>query len=130
MMFIDHITIIVSNIRRTHNFYSSFLGDPIRMTDSSVVYDVSGTKIFFKTPKLGHFVTFDKDSGGMNHIAFGLEIMEELIRYDNALSKAGIEHSAIARDAKTNKDYIWFDDPDGYRIELYLRGKNRELVTL
>ncbi len=47
--------------------------------------------------------------------------MKELKHYKQILSKAKIKHSGIKVDKYGNKEFIWFDDPDGIRLEFYLR---------
>jgi hypothetical protein len=35
--------------------------------------------------------------------------------------KQGIKQSGIQVDKYGNNEFIWFDDPDGYRVEFYCR---------
>ena len=118
--FIDHIVIIVKNIATTENFYTSFLGTPEYVKDGTLVYKIGDTKLFFVLPK-AEFAPIDKDKGGLNHIAFGVRTMEELKAFETILNQAAIKHSGIKNDVHGNKEYIWFDDPDSYRVELYRR---------
>jgi hypothetical protein len=37
------------------------------------------------------------------------------------LGSAGISHSGIKIDHYGQKEFIWLDDPDGMRVEFYLR---------
>jgi glyoxylase I family protein len=126
-MFVDHIVFLVSDARRSEKFYSTFLGEPARKHEKSVVYYIKGTKLHFKTAS--NYASFNKDAGGFNHLAFGLETRAELEKMDWILEKAGIKHSPIDRDKKSGLEYIWFDDPDGMRLEFYLRGMNRQLTS-
>jgi catechol-2,3-dioxygenase len=118
--FIDHIVIIVKNIHETRNFYSCFLGAPEYAKEGTLVYQVGDTKLFFVLPK-DEFATGDKDKGGLNHIAFGVLSLKELGSVETMLDRASIKHSGIKIDSYGNKAYIWFDDPDNYRIEIYCR---------
>jgi glyoxylase I family protein len=118
--FIDHIVIIVKNIPATENFYTSFLGAPEYVKDGTLVYKIGDTKLFFVLPK-AEFEPADKDKSGLNHIAFGVRTIGELKSLGSMLDQATIKHSGIKTDVHGNKDYIWFDDPDNYRVELYCR---------
>jgi len=118
--FIDHIVIVVKELQRTEQFYSVFLGKPIHQDKESVVYKIGETKLFFVLPH-GEFSRIDKDLGSLNHFAFGVRTSEELKRFENTMNDAGIKNSGIQIDKYGNKEFIWFDDPDNYRVELYCR---------
>jgi glyoxylase I family protein len=47
--------------------------------------------------------------------------LEELKSIRGQLDSAGISHSGIKIDHYGRKEFIWLDDPDGMRIEFYLR---------
>lgn len=130
MMFVDHLVFIVKDVDRTEAFYTKILGEPIRKDYDSVVYRVGDTKLFFRLPHDNKpYGVYDKDACGLNHIAFGVEDMQELEQRRELLDKAAIRHSGIRRDEKSGKDYIWLDDPDGLRVEFYLRGKNKRSTS-
>ena len=118
--FIDHIFIIVKNITATEKFYSSFLGKPVHLDERMAIYETGDTKVFFVLPKES-YERLDKDKGGLNHIAFGVHTPEELKSFETMLNDAGVKHSGIKIDKHGGKDYIWFDDPDGGRVEIYCR---------
>jgi len=118
--FIDHLVLIVKDIKETENFYSAFLGAPEHLGDESVSYKIGETKIFFGLPYT-EWATLDKDSGGINHLAFGVKTIEELKEFERLLNEAGIKNSSIQIDKYVDKEFIWFDDPDGYRLEFYCR---------
>ena len=112
--------IIVKNIPTTEKFYSSFLGKPAYLDERMAIYETGETKLFFVLPK-GDYETRDKDKGGLNHVAFGVHTPEELKSFETMLNAAAIKHSGIKIDKHGGKDYIWFDDPDGGRVEIYCR---------
>ena len=45
--FVDHIVIIVADLKETEDFYTSLLGKPIHRDAESVAYKVGETKLFF-----------------------------------------------------------------------------------
>jgi len=117
---IDHIVILVGDISKTKQFYSVFLGDPFSEDVESVVFNVGKTQLFFATPyKDG--AQGDKDMIGFNHLAFSVETIEELRKWEEKLTKAKIKHSGVKDDPYGGKGFIWLDDPDSIRIELYVR---------
>ncbi len=127
-MFVDHLVFMVQDVNRTEAFYSPILGKPLRLTDDCVVYDVGGTKLFFGLPYQKSNDRYDRDAHGLNHWAIGLEERWELEEADKRLTAAGIRHSPIQPCKQSGLDMTWFDDPDGMRVEFYLRGKDKKLV--
>ena len=120
--FIDHIVLIVKDVKETEKFYSAFLGKPEQLDKEQVAYKIGNTKIFFGLP-YGEYGTLDKDKGGLNHLAFGVRNLDELKELEATLNKADIKHSGIQIDKYGGKEFIWFDDPNGYRLEFYLRAE-------
>jgi catechol 2,3-dioxygenase-like lactoylglutathione lyase family enzyme len=118
--FIDHIVLIVKDIEETEKFYTSFLGKPDQIDKEQVAYKVGETKIFFGLP-YGEYEKSNKDKTSLNHLAFGVRSGEELRKFEKILNDAGIKNSGIKIDKYGNKEFIWFDDPSGVRLELYCR---------
>jgi hypothetical protein len=44
------------------------------------------------------------------------------------LNSADLPHSGIKIDHYGNKEFVWLDDPNGFRLEFYCRPTNRTLV--
>lgn len=118
--FIDHIVLIVRDVKETEKFYSSFLGEPEQLDKEQVAYKIGDTKLFFGLP-YGEYGALDKDKGGLNHLAFGVRTADELRGFEKVLNEAGIKNSGVKMDKYGNKEFIWFDDPNGYRLEFYCR---------
>jgi catechol-2,3-dioxygenase len=113
--------VIIKDLSRTEEFYSKFLGNPILRNERLVVYKVGDTRLFFKTsPRETADFKYNKDEIGMNHVAFGVRTMEELKSFKELLVKAGIKHSDFTT-GKFGNEYVWLDDPDGIRIEIFHR---------
>jgi catechol-2,3-dioxygenase len=119
-VFIDHIVLMVKDVESTAQFYGSFLDEPITKSEEQVAYKVGETTIFFGLP-YKEYKPHDKDVYGLNHLTFRVSSLEELKEFENKLSQADIKHSGIQIDKYGGKEFIWFDDPDGYRLEFYLR---------
>lgn len=119
--FIDHMSLIVKDLNETEKFYSKFLDDPIIKNDELLVYKVDGMRLFFKlSPKDILNSSYDKDDIGVNHIGFGVRTIDELKQFEEHLSLAGIKHSEF-KVGRFGNEYIWFDDPNGIRLEIYHR---------
>ncbi len=118
--YIDHIVLIVKDINKTAEFYSVFLGEPELKNDEEVAFKIGETKIFFGLP-LKEYLLGDKDSYSLNHLAFGVTSTEELKELEKILNDAKISNKGIRIDKYGKKEYISFDDLDGYRIEFYNR---------
>lgn len=118
--FIDHLVLIVKNIKETEKFYSTFLGKPDHLDEESVAYKIGATKIFFGL-SYGDFLSVDKDKSSLNHLAFGVKAADELRAFERTLNESGIRNSGVKIDKYGNKEFIWFDDPNGYRLEFYCR---------
>lgn len=63
----------------------------------------------------------EKERIGLNHMAFGVRTLAELQAMGTQLDSAGVAHSGITVDQYGKKQFLWLDDPDGLRIEFYLR---------
>ena len=85
------------------------------------MYRMGDTRLFFTTSLEGLAGTYDKETIGLNHIAFGVRSLTELQTIQTQLNSARITHSGIQLDQYGLKEFIWLDDPDGLRIEFYLR---------
>ena len=118
--YIDHVVLVVKDINKTAEFYYTFLGEPELKNDEEVAFKIGDTKLFFGLP-LKEYKPNDKDSYSLNHLAFGVTSTEELKEFEKALNDAGIANKGIRIDKYGKKEYVSFDDPDGYRIEFYNR---------
>jgi glyoxylase I family protein len=118
--FIDHLVFVVKDISVTERFYSVFLGKPAYFEAGQLVYQLGETRLFFVIAK-GKWAPGDKDQGGLNHIAFGVRTIEELHELEATLKDKRIKNSGVSIDKHGKKEYIWFDDPNGMRLEFYCR---------
>jgi len=120
--FIDHIVLMIKDVKRTEEFYSKLLGPAIHKDQDSVCFKIGDTKIFFGLPYSEiKDNAFDADRIGLNHLAFGVRTEEELKEMEKTLNKHNIKNSGIKIDKYGKKPFIWFDDSDNIRLEFYLR---------
>jgi glyoxylase I family protein len=117
--FVDHLVFRVRDVAQTERFYSVLLEEPFK-GDGYIMYMVGDTRLFF-TPSAEQAVPYNKENVGLNHIALGVRTLEELQNAESQLNQGGIAHSGIKfwQDGVTR--YIWLDDPDGIRVEYWLR---------
>jgi catechol-2,3-dioxygenase len=119
--FVDHVVLCVADLDRTERFYTALLGQrPHRATDS-IMYLVGDTRLFFMRSGQHQPSPYEKENVGLNHFAFGVRTLEELRAVQTQLDGSGISHSGIMMDQYGQTEFIWLDDPDGMRIEFYLR---------
>lgn len=119
--FVDHLVFRIADLDDTERFYTSLLGLPADKSEGSVMYKVGDTRLFFTRSQESAQWPYEKEKVGLNHIAFGLPTLKELQAILAQLDNAGLSHSGIKIDKYGQKEFIWLDDPDGLRIEFYLR---------
>jgi glyoxylase I family protein len=119
--FIDHLVFRISALDKTERFYTALLDQPTHRTEDSITYSVGDTLLFFTTSPKSQIGTYDKEKIGLNHIAFGVRTLTELETIREQLDGHEIAHSGIKLDSYGPTEFIWLDDPDGLRIEFYLR---------
>lgn len=122
-LYIDHIVITIGDIKRTKKFYSKILGDPDYSNQSSIMYHIGQTKLFFALPYVISPVNniFDANRIGLEHFALGIQTLDDLKEIKKILDKNFIKNSGIHIDKHSGKEKIWLDDPDGIRLEFYIR---------
>lgn len=122
-LFIDHIVLTVSNFQRTRLFYSKIFGQPEYTDSSSVMWQFDKTKLFFCLPydKLPKNDKFNSNRIGLEHVAIGVSSLENLENIEGILNNRKIKHSGIHIDKHSKKEKIWFNDPDGIRVEFFIR---------
>lgn len=119
--FVDHLVFRVAELDRTERFYTALLGQPPERAEDSLLYKAGDTRLFFTLSGRPQQGNYEKEKVGLNHMAFGVRTLEELKTIRTQLDTAGISHSGIMIDHYGRKEFIWLDDPDGMRIEFYLR---------
>jgi glyoxylase I family protein len=118
---VDHLVFRVAELERTEVFYNALLRQTPERADGSLMYRIGDTRLFFTvleegTAAAGH----DKESVGLNHMAFGVRSLKSLQTIAARLNEAGIVNSGIVLDRYGARDFIWLDDPNGMRVEFYL----------
>jgi catechol 2,3-dioxygenase-like lactoylglutathione lyase family enzyme len=120
--FVDHLVFRVPDMERTERFYSALLGQPLK-EDDYLMYICGDTRLFFTRSAEPGQGKYEKEKTGLNHIAFGVRTLEELKTIHGQLNAGEISHSGIKLWQDGLTEYMWLDDPDGMRIEFWLRPK-------
>ena len=118
--FVDHLVFRVAELERTERFYSALLGQPLR-EEGYVMFMAGDTRLFFTCSEESRQGRCEKEKIGLNHIAFGVRTPKELQTIRAQLDSSGILHSGIKLWQDGRTEYIWLDDPDGIRLEFWLR---------
>lgn len=122
---IDHLVLTVSNIKITKEFYTKILGEAEFTDEESIMFIINNTKLFFVLPYNTEFIErgdkFNPSRVGLEHLAFGVSSLDELKKINQLLTDNSITHSGIHIDNHSQKEKIWLNDPDGIRIEFFLR---------
>jgi catechol-2,3-dioxygenase len=116
---IDHLVFRVRDIPASKTSYRALFGDPVFQNEDMFVYKIGTTTRLFFTKATGPATPYDKEQTGLNHIAFGVESLPHLEQIHSHLQSAGIPNSGIGIDPHGKQNYIWLNDPNGFRIEFY-----------
>jgi glyoxylase I family protein len=119
--FVDHLVFRVAEVDRTERFYTALLGQPPQRAEGSIMYQVGDTRLFFTRSDKHQAGRYEKEEVGLNHLAFGVHTLEELLAIRPRLDSLRVAHSGIKRDKYGQKEFLWLDDPDGMRIEFYMQ---------
>lgn len=117
---IDHLVISVTDLAKSTKFYGAFLGKA-KAGKEDTHFVLGSTKLFLTSPYKQSAQKFNKHNIGLNHIAFQMKSLPMLRGYVQKLDKAHIAHSQIQIDTFSLKQFVYFDDPDGIRLEFYIR---------
>ncbi len=120
-LYVDHLVFRVRDLTATRTFYGKLFGEPAYQNDDSLMYMVGDTRLFFTVCTAEVISNYDKEQSGLNHIAFGVRNPAALGGILSQLNASGLTNSGIKIDHYGNQEFIWLDDPDGFRLEFYCR---------
>ena len=116
-----HITLNVSNIKRTKSFYETLFETSFKM-DNEFSFSLLKVGIpcwFSQWNKQKQNEKFDENRVGLNHVAFKLETLNELQTVIDKLTTMKVKHEGMQR-FSGKYPYVAFDDPDGIYIEFFI----------
>jgi catechol 2,3-dioxygenase len=119
---LGHAVLKVRNLDRAEAFYNGVLGLPIatRYEEYGMIFFTLGNHHDFAVIAMGDDAPLADPKGvGLYHVAFRVgDTLEELRATKELLIEKNIEIKGIRDHTVTNS--IYFDDPDGNSIELYI----------
>ena len=117
---IDHLVFRVRDVPTSKTFYRALFGAPVFENEDMFLYKIgTSTRLFFTKATSPASTPYDKEHVGLNHIALGVESLPHLEQIHSHLQSAGIPNSGIGIDPHGKQNYIWLNDPNGFRIEFY-----------
>ena len=122
---LGHVVLNCSDVERSARFYTEILGFEI----SDVYPDemVPGGMVFMRFNEDHHGVALvGSMTGGspnveLNHMAFEVATLDEVIRARNHLKRHGVRIDFEGRRRAGVQIAVEFRDPDGHRLEIYWR---------
>ncbi len=121
---IGHVVLHVHDIERSTKFYTEVLGFKI-----SDVYSgdgmLPGGAVFMRVNADHHGIALFQAHGspepgrGMNHVAFELSTLDELVRFRTHLRQHDVPIDFDGRRRAGVQLAVEFRDPDGHRLEVY-----------
>jgi catechol 2,3-dioxygenase-like lactoylglutathione lyase family enzyme len=116
---LDHVTIGVSDLARSRDFYERALA-PLGFEQTSTSEVLPSEIEFGSDEKLDFAISTDYDVGAPVHIAFAADSIEQVHAFHAAaLAAGGREHGAPGERSHYGKGYYgaFVLDPDGHNVE-------------
>lgn len=118
---IDHVTLTVSSLDRTKNFYERLFQTKLKKhkEHSFNLLPVGIPVWFVQWEKQYPRDRFDERRIGLDHIAFHLDTLEELEKFVKRLQEMGVKTAGLERFAG-KYPYVAFRDPDNIQAEFFI----------
>ena len=120
---IGHVVLNVADVERSAHFYTEVLG--FQVSDAYPEQMVPGGMVFLRCNPDHHGIALvggRQDEGGpndLNHIAFEVATLDEVIRAHDHLRRHGAQIDFAGRRRAGCQIAVEFRDPDGHRLEIY-----------
>ena len=120
---IGHVVLNCSDLKRSARFYTEVLG--FKVSDVYPTAMVPGGMVFMRYDFDHHGVALVGSMTGpspnveLNHIAFQVETLDEVVAARNHLRRAGVPIDFEGRRRAGVQIAVEFRDPDGHRLEIY-----------
>jgi catechol 2,3-dioxygenase-like lactoylglutathione lyase family enzyme len=112
-----HISLNVSNMDRSVDFYRRFLGEPAKLKSDYAKFVTANPEI--------HLALQPADvvpsAGTLSHLGIRVDSTEDVRRWQSTLDERGVATEEEKREAccYAVQDKFWLSDPDGNRWEVY-----------
>ena len=120
---IGHVVLNVADVERSTRFYTEVMG--FKVSDVYPEDIAPGGMVFFRCNADHHGIavvgSMPGESPGieLNHIAFEVATLDEVILARNHLKKMGVKIDFEGRRRAGAQIAVEFHDPDGHRLEIY-----------
>ncbi len=120
---IGHVVLNVVDVERSTKFYTEVLG--FKVSDVYPEGMAPGGMVFFRCNPDHHGIAVVGSMPGqspcieLNHIAFEVDTLDEVITARNHLKKLGVPVDFEGRRRAGAQIAVEFHDPDGHRLEIY-----------
>ncbi|HEY1301880.1 MAG TPA: VOC family protein [Stellaceae bacterium] len=120
---IGHVVLNVRDVERSTRFYTEVLG--FRISDVYPEEMVPGGMVFLRCNPDHHGIALvgslkaASASTELNHIAFAVGSLDEVVRARDHLRRHGVEIDFEGRRRAGCQLAVEFRDPDGHRLEIY-----------
>jgi glyoxylase I family protein len=119
---VHHIALRCSDIDRSKEFYTGLLGFPVAMEAENFCLFLAGsTPMALRAGETPPGDRFDPYRVGLDHVALACDDEAELDRLAGVLDGAGVWNTGVKMDDVLGKRYVAFKDPDGIKLELYMK---------
>lgn len=120
---IGHVVLMVQDLERSVKFYTEVLG--FRVSDVYPPSMVPGRMVFMRCANDHHGVALvggaeaPGNSNELNHMAFEVSSLDEVLRARDHLEKHGVRMSYQGRRRAGSQVAVEFFDPDNHMLEIY-----------
>lgn len=120
---IGHVVLHVTDIERSTQFYTEILG--FKISDIYASGELPGGAVFLRCNADHHGIALFQANGtpqagrGMNHVAFEVSTLDELVRVREHLRQHDVHIDFDGRRRAGVQLAVEFRDPDGHRLEIY-----------
>ena len=120
---IGHVVLHVSDIERSTQFYTEVLG--FKISDIYAHNELPGGAVFLRCSADHHGIALFQARGkpvpgqGMNHVAFEVSTLDELLHVRQHLEKHNVLIDFQGRRRAGVQLAVEFQDPDGHNLEIY-----------
>jgi catechol 2,3-dioxygenase len=120
---IGHVVLNVSDVERSTRFYTEVMG--FKVSDVYTDAIAPGGMVFYRCNFDHHGIAVVGSMKGespaieLNHIAFEVDTLDEVILARNHLKKQGVKIDFEGRRRAGAQIAVEFRDPDGHRLEIY-----------